>query len=115
MTEVELLGYVLEVGEVSSSQLAKRFRVSIGHAYQVLRRLEEKGLLERQHRQYRSKFRLTERAKQLSGRAKQGDSSLAGLALLGLAFAILLLASIGNDSREEKKKEKEKDERRFLF
>ena len=41
-------------GEVSSPELAERFRVPIGHAYQVLRRLEEKGLLERQHRQYRS-------------------------------------------------------------
>ena len=115
MTEVELLGYVLEVGEVSSSQVALKFGVPIGHAYQVLRRLEETRLLERQYRQYRANFRLTERAKHLSGRAKRGDGSLAGLALLGLAFAILLLASIGSDSREEKKKEKEKEERRFLF
>ena len=41
-------------GQVSSPQLAERFRVPIGYACQVLRRPEEKGLLERQHRQYPS-------------------------------------------------------------
>ena len=37
-------------GKVSSPQMTERFRVPIGPAYQVLHRLEEKGLLERQHR-----------------------------------------------------------------
>jgi len=106
MTEVELLGFVLQKREVSSSEVAERFGVRIDHAYQVLRRLEQKGLLERTTRQYGAKYRLTERAKQISQRVKDRDGNLAVLVFLGLAFAILLLASIGSNTPEEEDEER---------
>jgi len=101
LTEVELLSFILQKGEVTSSEVAKKFGITIDHAYQVLRRLEKKGLLERNNRQYGAKFRLTERAKQISHRVKERNGNLGLLVFLGLAFLILLLASKEKDNSEE--------------
>ena len=106
MTEVELLSFLLQKGEVSSSEVAERFGVRIDHAYQVLRRLEQKGLLERNTREYGAKYRLTEKAKEISRRVKNRNGNLALLVFLGLAFAILLLASIGGNAPEGEDEER---------
>ena len=97
MTEVQLLGYVLQNGEVSSSDVAKKYSVRIDHAYQVLRRLEQKGLLERDTRDYGAKFKLTHKARRISQDVKENDGSLGALVFLGLAFVILLSAALGTD------------------
>lgn len=112
MTEVEILSFVLQKGEVTSSEVAKKFKVQIDHAYQVLHRLELKRLLERNTREYGAKFRLTQKAKQISRKVKEKNSDFGFLLFLGLAFAIILLASTGG-SDSERKNEKEKGKSLF--
>ena len=45
MTQGELLGFVIENKSVSSTDVSKRFKIPITFAHQMLKRLENKGLL----------------------------------------------------------------------
>jgi DNA-binding IclR family transcriptional regulator len=105
MTETEILSFVLEKQEVSSSEVVEKFNVTPSHACVVLRTLEDKGLLEK-NKIYGAKYRLTQRAREISHQIKEKDENIGFIFLFGLAAAILLRVSKeSNDSAGEEPKQ----------
>ena len=90
MNQVELLGFIIERGSVSSGEVAERFGVPIPFAHQVLRRLEEKGLLSRNGGPYRFGFELSRRAKKKLQNLHGNHKGYGWILLLGLAVGLLI-------------------------
>jgi len=90
MNQVELLGFIIERGLVTSGEVAERFGVPIPFAHQVLRRLEEKGLLSRNGGPYRFSFGLSREAKKKLQSLNGNHKGYGWIFLLGLAVGLLI-------------------------
>lgn len=90
MNQVELLGFIIERGLVTSGEVAERFGVPIPFAHQVLRRLEEKGLLSRNGGPYRFSFGLSREAKKKLQSLNGNHKGYGWTFLLGLAVGLLI-------------------------
>lgn len=101
MTQGELLGFVIEKKSVSSTDVSRRFKIPITFAHQMLKRLENKGLLTRHGGPYRYQFGLSDDAgKRLESLNKDGGK-YGWIFLLGLAAGLLLGFTSSNKDRQE--------------
>lgn len=90
MNQTELLGFIIERGQVSSGEVAARFGVPIPFAHQVLRRLEDKGLLSRNGGPYRFTFGLSAEARKKLDSLKGNPKGYGWVFLLGLGVGLLV-------------------------
>ena len=90
MNQAELLGFIIERGQVSSGEVAARFCVPIPFAHQVLRRLEDKGLLSRNGGPYRFTFGLSPEAHKKLDSLNGNPKGYGWIFLLGLAVGLLI-------------------------
>lgn len=102
MRQEELIAFIIERGSVTSGEVAERFNVPVPFAHQVLRRLEDRGILERQGGPYRYSFELSPHAEEILQDLRQSHGSRAWVFLLGLGIGLLLgFASRGGSSDDE--------------
>ena len=102
MTQGELLGFVIEKKWVSSTDVSRRFKISITFAHQMLRRLEDKGLLTRRGGPYRYQFRLSDDAGRRLEDLNKDGGKYGWIFLLGLAAGLLVgFASSKKDKQED--------------
>lgn len=90
MNQTELLGFIIEKGQVSSGEAAAHFGVPIPFAHQVLRRLEDKGLLRRNGGPYRFTFGLSPEAQEKLDGLNGDPKGYGWIFLLGLAVGLLI-------------------------
>lgn len=111
MNQAELLGFIIQRGSVTSGEVAGHFRIPVAFAHQVLRRLEEKGLLSRNGGPYRYKFELSPVAKKRLQNLNNDHKSYGWIFLLGLAVGLLIGFSSskkGNDNNDSADKDNQK-------
>ena len=102
MRQEELIAFILERGSVTSGEVADQFGVPVPFAHQVLRRLEDRGILEREGGPYPYSFKLSGQAEEIVQGLRQNRSGRAWIFLLGLAIGLLLgFASRGGSSDDE--------------
>ena len=111
MNQVELLGFIINRGSVTSGEVAEHFRIPVPFAHQVLRRLEEKGLLSRNGGPYRYRFQLSPEAKNKLQNLNNDHKSYGWIFLLGLAILLIIAFSSskkgnGNDDSADKDNQK---------
>lgn len=101
MNQAELLGFIIEQESVSSGEVARRFQVPIPFAHQVLRRLEEKGILSRNGGPHRFKFGLSDQAQNKLQSLNNNHKDYGWIFLLGLA--VILLIGFGSGKQDDNK------------
>ena len=101
MTQGELLGFIIERGSVNSTDVSRRFGISITFAHQMLRRLEDKGLVIRGGGPYRYQFRLSEEARKRLDNLNNDRGRYGWIFVLGLAAGLLVGFTSTNKDKEE--------------
>ena len=90
MTEVQLLGFVIENGTVTSRDVADRFTVPVTFAHQVLRRLQNKGVPVKKGGPYRYDFQLSPGMRnKLENVSNNNRDGYGWVFLLGLSAGLL--------------------------
>lgn len=112
MTEIQLLGFVIESGTVTSRDVADRFRVPVTFAHQVLRRLQNKGILVKNGGPYRYDFQLSpETRNKLENVSNNNRNGYGWVFLLGLSVGILAGFSFSNKGDQKKDDANSKSQR----
>jgi len=101
MTQGELLGFIIEHESVNSTDVSRRFGISITFAHQMLRRLEDKGLVIRYGGPYRYQFRLSDEAGKRLENLSKDKGRYGWFFLLGLAAGLLVGFTSSNKDKEE--------------
>jgi|GEM_PF-5756904 len=108
MNQTELLGLIIQRRTVTSGEVADHFGIPVHFAHQVLRRLEEKGLLTRKGGPYRFEFELSSWAKDQLDNLTGGPKDYGWVFLVGLAALLIigLASSNKGDDKDESKRTK---------
>lgn len=101
MTQGELLGFIIEHRSVSSTDVSGRFKIPITFAHQMLRRLEDKGLLTRHGGPYRYQFRLSDETNKRLEDLNNDRGKYGWIFLLGLAAGLLVGFTSSNKDKQE--------------
>ena len=103
MTQTQLLGFVIQEEVVTSSDVAKHFKIPVTFAHQVLRRLQNKEILTKSGGPYRFNFQLSNQASQELQELNNNYKNYGRIFILGLATR-LLIGSVSSKNREKKKR-----------
>ena len=112
MTEAQLLGFAIENGSVTSGDVANRFGVPVTFAHQVLRRLQNKGVLVKNGGPYRYEFQLSPKTRnKLENVTNNNHKDYGWVFLLGLSVGILAgfaFSRKGNQKNDDTKKKSQR-------
>jgi len=107
MTQTQLLGFVIQKGVVTSADVAEHFKIPVTFAHQVLRRLQDKGILTKNGGPYRFDFELSKQAMQKMENLKNNHKNYGWIFLLGLSTGLLAgfaFSKKGNQKNDDAKK-----------
>ncbi len=107
MTQTQLLGFVIQKGVVTSADVAEHFKIPVTFAHQVLRRLQDKGILAKNGGPYRFDFELSKQAMQKMENLKNNHKNYGWIFLLGLSTGLLAgfaFSKKGNQKNDDAKK-----------
>ena len=108
MTQMQLLGFVIEKGSVTSTDVATRFEIPVTFAHQVLRRLQDRGVLAKNGGPYRYKFELSSKTRnELENVSNKNHENYGWIFLLGLSTGLLAgfaFSRKGNQKNDDAKK-----------
>lgn len=90
MTQTQLLGFLIQEEVVTSTNVAKHFKVRINFAYQVLRRLQDKEILIKNGGPYRFNFQLSNQTKQKLRELTNNHNNYGWIFVVGLATMLLI-------------------------
>lgn len=108
MNQTELLGFIIERQKVTSGEVAQRFKIPVTFAHQVLRRLEDKGILARKGGPYRYTFELSVEAKGRLDNLNDDRKGHGWIFLLGLAVGLLIESSPSEKNEKDNAGKNEK-------
>ena len=111
MTQTQLLGFVIQKGAVTSADVAERFKIPVTFAHQVLRRLQDKGVLTKNGGPYRFDFQLSNQAKQKLEDLHNKRKNYGWVFFLGLAAGLLIGYASSKKGNEKKDDTKGKSQR----
>ena len=111
MTQTQLLGFVIQKGAVTSADVAEHFKIPVTFAHQVLRRLQDKGILVKTGGPYRFQFQLSNQARQKLEDLNNNHKNYGWIFVLGLAAGLLIGFASSKKGNEKKDDTKGKSQR----